>query len=60
MQKSGSIVRLQNEINIMKQLKHKNIVQLIDSFSDENNHYLVLELCEKLVNYFLFRALMTC
>lgn len=35
---------LQREIDIMKKLHHKNIIQLIDVFNDDENIYLILEL----------------
>jgi len=47
--------RLQNEIEVFifinkykihQQLKHKNIVKLINIFEDADNHYLMLEFCE--------------
>lgn len=33
----------------MKKLNHENILKLISSFEDEHNHYLVIEICNKLV-----------
>eukprot|EP00356_Strombidium_inclinatum_P010181 CAMPEP_0170494500 /NCGR_PEP_ID=MMETSP0208-20121228/14675_1 /TAXON_ID=197538 /ORGANISM="Strombidium inclinatum, Strain S3" /LENGTH=362 /DNA_ID=CAMNT_0010770563 /DNA_START=15 /DNA_END=1103 /DNA_ORIENTATION=+ len=33
------------EVNIMKELKHKNILNLLDSFSTNDNCYLITELC---------------
>lgn len=49
MTKNGANDRLKNEIQIMRRLKHQNILRLVEKFEDEFNHYLVLELCNKLV-----------
>ena len=38
-------VRLQYEIDILKNLDHPNIVKLYEVFEDKNNIYLVTELC---------------
>jgi serine/threonine protein kinase len=35
---------LQNEIEILKQVDHPNIVKLYDIFEDDDNYYLVMEL----------------
>jgi serine/threonine protein kinase len=35
---------LQNEIEILKQVDHPNIVKLYDIYEDEENYYLVMEL----------------
>ena len=42
---SDDIVRFQREIDSMTILRHENIVQLHDFFSDENNFYLVIDYC---------------
>ena len=39
------ITGLENEIKIMREFNHPNIVRLEDSFSSERNFYLVLEMC---------------
>lgn len=41
----SSIEKLKNEMQIHKNLNHPNIVQCKVSFSDEFNHYIVLEYC---------------
>lgn len=38
-------VRLQYEIDILKNLDHPNIVRLYEVFEDKQNIYLVTELC---------------
>ena len=40
-------IRVQQEISILKKLKHKNVVQLYEIINTEKNLYLVTELCEK-------------
>ena len=37
---------LTNEINVMKQIDHPNIIQLYETFEDSQYIYLVLEVCE--------------
>ena len=37
---------LLNEINILKTLDHPNIIKLYQTFEDNNNYYLVFELCK--------------
>ncbi len=39
------IVRLKYEIDLLKNLDHPNIVKLFEVFEDQNNIYLVTELC---------------
>ena len=44
--KKGSVVDaalLRKEINIMKDLKHPNVVKYLESFEDEGNIYIVIE-----------------
>ena len=38
---------VKKEINIMKELKHKNIVQYYDDFREKGEWYIVLEYCGK-------------
>jgi len=40
-------IRVQQEISILKKLKHINVVQLYEIINTEKNLYLVTELCEK-------------
>ena len=35
-----------NEIKILNSLKHKNIIQVYESFYDSNNYYVITEFCE--------------
>lgn len=42
--------RLRCEIEIMKRLKHHNIVRYEDSFEDDEFVYIIMEYCEKIVN----------
>lgn len=37
--------RIINEIQLQSQINHENVVKLIQSFEDDINYYLVLELC---------------
>ena len=39
-------LRLMNEIKIHKHLKHPNIVEFYHNFEDNDNVYIMLELCE--------------
>ena len=38
--------RFKNEIEIMKQLDHPNVIKLFETYEDNRNIYLVMELCE--------------
>jgi calcium-dependent protein kinase len=35
-----------HEVEILRNLDHPNIIKLYETFEDENNLYLVMELCE--------------
>lgn len=35
---------LENEVKVLRKLKHPNIVQLLETFEDRNKVYLVMEL----------------
>ena len=37
---------IMNEINILKELDHPNVMKIFEFFEDENNFYLVEELCD--------------
>ena len=39
-------VRFQQEINIMRELDHPNVLKLFEFFEDNRYIYLVMELCE--------------
>ncbi|KAK8880876.1 hypothetical protein M9Y10_003574 [Tritrichomonas musculus] len=41
----ASLEKLKNEMQIQKSLNHPNVVQSKISFSDEFNHYIILEYC---------------
>ncbi|CAL6111936.1 Serine/threonine-protein_kinase PLK [Hexamita inflata] len=37
--------QLENEIQLYNHLKHENICELIENFTDQDNHYFILEFC---------------
>lgn len=39
--------QLKNEINIMKRIKHENIVEFLTHFEDSKNIYLIMDLAEE-------------
>lgn len=41
----GAAKYLKTELSILKEVKHKNIIELVDSFEDEERSYQVFELC---------------
>ena len=43
--KGDRLATLQNEINIMKIMKHDNIVGVFEALEDEHNVYIAMELC---------------
>merc|ERR1719436_1480105 len=43
--KRGTKLTLKSEIEVMKKLQHKNMVQLLDIFEHEDELCLVMELC---------------
>jgi polo-like kinase 1 len=45
---------MQQEVTIHQSLNHKHIVQFFSYFEDENNVYIILELCRRRVNRSLF------
>lgn len=44
---SGDITKIQKEINILKKMRHKNIIQLYEILESRNNLFLVMEFCPK-------------
>jgi len=47
---------MQQEVTIHQSLNHKHIVQFFSYFEDENNVYIILELCRRRVktkNFFI-------
>jgi polo-like kinase 1 len=48
---------MQQEVTIHQSLNHKHIVQFFSYFEDENNVYIILELCRRRVNRSLFFCL---
>lgn len=45
MKKSGTALRVKNEVAIHVQLRHPNILELYHFFEDQDRVYLVMELC---------------
>jgi serine/threonine protein kinase len=45
---------MQQEVSIHQSLNHKHIVQFFSYFEDENNVYIVLELCRRRVKSRIF------
>ena len=43
-------IQMQQEVTIHQSLNHKHIVQFFSYFEDENNVYIVLELCGRRVS----------
>ncbi|KAK8778277.1 hypothetical protein V5799_020381 [Amblyomma americanum] len=52
---------MEKEIHIHKNLRHKHIVDFYSHFEDNDNHYIILELCrrESLVEMLLYRHTLT-
>ena len=46
-------VEINNEINILRVMKHENSVEFIESFQIDGYFYIVMELCDGDLNYFL-------
>jgi serine/threonine protein kinase len=44
---------MQQEVTIHQSLNHKHIVQFFSYFEDENNVYIILELCRRRVKSIL-------
>ncbi len=45
---------MQQEVTIHQSLNHKHIVQFFSYFEDENNVYIILELCRRRVKHLHF------
>ncbi|CAD8045015.1 unnamed protein product [Paramecium primaurelia] len=43
---SSNAQKIQNEVDIHLELHHKNVVHLTDIFEDDDNSYLIMELCD--------------
>ena len=43
---SANIHKIQNEVTIHQELRHKNVVTLMEVFEDTDNSYLLMELCD--------------
>ena len=41
------LIKIKNEINILKKLRHRNIIQLYEVMESNKNLYIVMEYCEK-------------
>ena len=54
---NDDVVRIKKEINILKQLRHKNIIQLYEIIESQSNLYIVMEYCEgkELFDYIIKR-----
>ena len=55
------IKRVQKEINILKKLRHKNIIQLYEIMESKKNLYIVMEYCEgrELFDYIVMKKRLT-
>ena len=58
---SNNINKIQKEINILRRLHHKNIIQLYEIIETKNNLYIVMEYCEgkELFDYIVKRKHLT-
>ena len=58
---SNNISKIQKEINILRRLHHKNIIQLYEIIETKNNLYIVMEYCEgkELFDYIVKRKRLT-
>ena len=54
---NNDIIRIKKEINILKQLRHKNIIQLYEIMETQTTLYIVMEYCEgkELFDYIIKR-----
>ena len=58
---NNNISKIKKEINILRRLHHKNIIQLYEIIESENNLYIVMEYCEgkELFDYIVKRKRLT-
>ena len=58
---NNNISKIQKEINILRRLHHKNIIQLYEIIETKNNLYIVMEYCEgkELFDYIVKRKRLT-
>ena len=47
------IKSIENEIEILKKMKSKHSVEFINGIKENNYYYIIMELCEGDLNYFL-------
>ena len=47
------IISIENEISILEMMKSKHSVEVINYFKKNNYYYIIMELCEGDLNYFL-------
>ena len=53
----GKESMIETEVNILKRVRHENIIQLYEMYEVENRIYLVMELCVDLIFYDSFHPL---
>lgn len=60
-QLSGDVNKIQKEINILKKLRHKNLIQLYEIMESKTNLFLIMEYCPKgeLFDYIVKRKKLT-
>lgn len=60
-QLSGDVNKIQKEINILKKIRHKNLIQLYEIMESKTNLFLIMEYCPKgeLFDYIVKRKKLT-